>query len=94
VLNSFLNFADVQEISEVQYLGTETMDGLSALVVTYNTEFDFEGSIIRSSHRLWIAEGSGLPMKVEAEGELELNKTFTTIIYDFDRWIEIKEPNS
>ncbi len=92
LLKGFLSYADTENISDVQYLGEEILDGEPADVITYQTEIDINGSPVISTSKTWIAVDSGLAIKVEAKGEMGTNESFTTIVYTYDPSIEISAP--
>jgi hypothetical protein len=57
---------DSVTLSNIQALPDETLDGKACAVYSYTQ--DFEG--ILSQDKLWIEKSTGLPLKLESEGEI------------------------
>jgi hypothetical protein len=53
-------------LSDVQTLPDETLEGKSCAVYSYTQ--DFEGIV--SENKLWIEKSTGLPLRLESEGEI------------------------
>jgi hypothetical protein len=67
IINQYRNpdMLDKIILSDVQALGEETLDGKACNVYSYTQ--DFEGII--SQDKLWIEEITGLPVRLESEGD-------------------------
>ena len=79
-------------ISNVKYVGAEQVNGISADVYTFTGSTDFNGQKLSAEARIWISRAGNLPVKMEVSGEVEGEKSFTTITYDYASNISIETP--
>jgi hypothetical protein len=75
-------------LSNVQTLPDETLDGKPCAVYSYTQ--NFEGMM--SQDKLWIEKSTGLPLKLESEGEILDTHSKSVILYEYDAGLEITAP--
>jgi hypothetical protein len=92
MIESMLANVDGSLVSNVQLVGPEVLDGEATTVYTYSSSLGEGESAITSENKLWIADASGLPIKLESNGSAMgiANHIVQTIEYD-DR-ITIEAP--
>jgi hypothetical protein len=74
-------------LSDVQTLPDETLDGKACAVYSYTQ--DFEGII--SQDKVWIEESTGLPVRLESEGEVLGTQSKSVSHYEYTG-VEITAP--
>jgi hypothetical protein len=73
------------KISKVEQAGEESLGGKLARVYTYHMELGEVAAGVKGDAKVWIDSASGVPVKLESNGEAMgiKNKTVQTIEYDF-----------
>ena len=89
IINQYRNsdMIDGVTLSNVQALGEETLDGKPCVVYSYTQ--DFEGLI--SQDKLWIEKSTGLPLRLESEGQVLNTYSKSVINYSY-AGVEITAP--
>jgi hypothetical protein len=75
-------------LSDIQTLPDETLNGKSCAVYSYTQ--DFEGIV--SQDKLWVEKSTGLPLRLESEGEILGSSSTSVVEYNYDAGLEINAP--
>ena len=84
------NAEGMKAIKEVKKSATEKLNGKDATVYTYSIEPNEQ--TVENSTRVWIANDSGLPLKIVVETENAGKKQKVTTIYDYTKEVKIEAP--
>ncbi len=79
-------------ISNVKYIGTEQLNGISASIYTYTSSAELNGQKMVAEAKIWISQADNLPVKMEVAGEVNGEKTFSTVTYDYTSKVSIEAP--
>ena len=79
-------------ISNVQYVGEESLDGKPAYAYTYHMELGADKGSVKSDAKVWIDSALGLVVKSESTGEFAGIKSKTVQIIEYDPSIKIEPP--
>jgi len=90
VMQSVDEFAPT--ISNVQYVGEESLDGKSAKAYTYHMELPADKGGVKSDAKVWIDAATGLILKSESTGEFGGVKSSTVQTIEYDSSIKIEPP--
>ena len=90
VLQSVDEFAP--NISNVQSVGEENLDGKPANVYTYHLELGADKGGVKSDAKVWIDSASGLIVKSESSGEALGIQSKTVQTIEYDPSIKIEAP--
>lgn len=90
VMQSVDEFAPT--ISNVQYVGEESLDGKPAKVYTYHMELPADKGGVKSDAKVWIDSATGLIVKSESTGEVSGVKSATVQTIAYDSSIKIEAP--
>ncbi|HKP87143.1 MAG TPA: hypothetical protein VJZ26_13655 [Blastocatellia bacterium] len=95
MLSSFRDPKIIDELrnsTNVQLVGTDTVDGMPMKVYQYTTTNAF-GTNITTTSKAWIAASDNLPRKIESEGQIngKPSKSLVTY-YDYNADIKIEPP--
>jgi hypothetical protein len=91
-----------QTISDLQFTGYETIDGVPMLVFQYRSTYKIAASEVASQTTLWLGQDDNLLYRILIDGEVAAldhstgavtnSKAITTIIYEYDPSIQIDVP--
>jgi hypothetical protein len=91
-----------QSITNLQFVGFETLNGVPMLVFEYHSSYKIGLSPAESQTRLWIGLDDGLIYQIMIDGQVaaldhlsgvvENSQAITTIVYEYDTGIQIEEP--
>lgn len=81
-----------QDISNVQLVGQDTVNGAPATVYQYQEIINSGGSSINSTSKIWIDNASGLPVKQEITGSFGGIESTTVQTIQYDPTIQIEAP--
>lgn len=95
-----------ETISDAQWIGTDTYNGLTVIVYKYNSTTKSGDIEMHSQTELWVAESDGLPVKMIIDGEilsasvdpdtgeskLQAVPALTTTLIEFDLTLSIEAP--
>jgi hypothetical protein len=90
IINQYRNGDMIDSIilSDVQMLSDETLDGKGCEVYSYTQ--DFKGLV--SVDKLWIEKSTGLPVRLESQGDFLGMTSLSVIHYDYDTELSIEIP--
>ena len=90
IINQYRNASILEKItlSNLQVLTDETLDGKPCTVYSYTQ--DFEGIV--SEDKLWVEKSTGLPLKLESQGDVLGTASRSVTLYDYDSGLEIAAP--
>jgi hypothetical protein len=80
----------LDSIGEVKKTGTETVDGKEATIYAYSLKED--ALPVKNLTRVWIANDTGLPLKIVVETENADQKQTVTTKYDYTKTVKIEAP--
>jgi hypothetical protein len=92
MIESMLANVDGSLVSNVQLVGPEVLDGEATTVYTYSSSLGEGESAITSENKLWIADASGLPIKLESNGSAMGIANHIVQIIEYDDRITIEAP--
>lgn len=94
-LSSFRDPKIIDELrssTDVQFIGTDTIDGKPMKVYQYTTKNAF-GTNVTATSKAWISADSNLPRKIESEGVVHGKSSKSLITYyDYNAEIKIEPP--
>ncbi len=90
VIQSVDEFAPM--ISNVQYVGEESLDGKPANVYTYHMELGADKGGVKSDAKVWIDSATGLVTRSESDGDVNGKKSKTVQVIEYDANIKIEAP--
>jgi hypothetical protein len=79
-------------ISDVQYIGPDTVNGVPAQVYQYTSSFKAGDQEVKSTVKLWVGVANGLPVRQEVDGEFAGIKSKTVQEIEYDPSIKIEAP--
>lgn len=79
--------AAVAGMKDFEFVGKESLNGKDAFVYKFKNTYGGE-----SSSKIWIAVDSGLPMRVDTEGNFGSTNMNISIIYDYEKETKIETP--
>ena len=79
-------------ISNVQYVGEESLDGKPAHVYTYRMELGADMGNVKSDAKVWIDSASGRVIKSASTGDVGGAKSTTVQTIEYDANIKIESP--
>ncbi len=79
--------AAVAQMKDFEFVGKESLNGKDTFVYKFKSTYGGD-----STSKVWIAADSGLPMKVETEGNFSGTNLNISIIYDYDKDAKIETP--
>ena len=84
------NAEGMKAIKEINKSATEKLNGKDATVYTYSIEPDEK--TVENLTKVWIANDSGLPLKIVVETENAGQKQKVTTVYDYTKQVKIEAP--
>ncbi len=84
--------ASIANIQTVKLVGAETVDGILARIYEYNYAGDQSGVHAEGTVRLWVAEDSGLPIKMVTTGTTAGYSATSTQSIVYDPAITVRAP--
>lgn len=79
-------------ISNVQLMKTDTVNGKSANVYTFDSHYATQGLTIDASTTMWVGTDNGLPLKLEVDSTAAGIQSHTEEIIEYDPSITIEAP--
>lgn len=79
-------------ISNVQFVKTDTVNGVSANEYTFDSHYDSQGLIVDASTTMWVGTSNGLPLKLEVDSTANDIKSHTEETIEYDPSITIEAP--
>jgi hypothetical protein len=80
----------LQNIKDVQKVGTEQVNGKEAIVYSYKSEGEKAGE--GTTTKVWVDKNSGLPLKINVEGMINGKMQKVSSVYDYDKPVKIEAP--
>lgn len=82
-----LSEAAVAGMKDFEAVGKESLNGKDTFVYKFKNTYGGE-----SASKIWIAADSGLPMRVDTEGNFSGTNLTSSIIYDYEKETKIETP--
>jgi hypothetical protein len=80
----------LQNIKDVQKVGTEQINGIDTIIYTYKSEGENPGE--STTTKVWIDKNNGLPMKINVEGMINGKMQKVSSVYDYEKKVKIEAP--
>jgi hypothetical protein len=77
---------------DVQYVGTDTINGVPCHAYTYTMEMDLSGQKSTVTGKAWIGSGDGLPRQIDSETTIGSFKQKSHITYEFNADFKVEKP--
>ncbi len=85
-------FSQNTTISNVQFVKPDTVDGEPTLVYQFDSQYAAQGIQVTAATTLWLSANTGLPVKLESDGEVSGVKSHTVQTIKYDPTITIQAP--
>lgn len=79
-------------IKDVQYLGAETVNGVSCYAYSYTMEMDVSGQKWSGTGKAWVGASDGLPHQLDSEMTVSSYHQKSHITYQYDVDFKIEKP--
>jgi outer membrane lipoprotein-sorting protein len=92
-LRDYFNEEGIKNLKEVDYVGTDTIDGMPAYVYSYHSDTSVANAMTPYPYdtKIWVDKSEGLPRKIEVTYQGGNLKT-ATIVYDYSTSISVEPP--
>lgn len=77
----------IKVMSDFEFMGKENLDGKETLAYRFKNSYMGE-----SSSKIWLSTETGLPVKVDSEGNYNGIKVEISVTYDYSKEIKIEVP--
>ena len=79
-------------VKDVQYIGTDTINGVSCHTYTYTMEMDVSGQRWAGTGKAWIGSSDGLPHQMDSEMTVSSYKQKSHITYEYNVNFKVEKP--
>ena len=79
-------------VKDVQYIGTDTINGLPCHAYTYTVEMDVSGQKWAGTGKAWIGSSDGLPHQLDSEMTVSSYKQKSHITYEYNVDFKVEKP--
>jgi hypothetical protein len=80
----------LQNIKDVQKVGTEQINGTDTIVYSYKSEGEKPGE--GTTTKVWVDKANGLPMKINVEGMINGKMQKVSSVYNYVKKVSIEAP--
>ena len=79
-------------VKDVQYMGADTINGVSCHAYTYTMEMDVSGQRWAGTGKAWIGSSDGLPHQLDSEMTVSSYKQKSRITYEYNVDFKVEKP--
>lgn len=79
-------------VKDVQYIGTDTLNGVPCHAYTYTMEMDVTGQKWAGTGKAWIGSSDGLPHQLDSEMTVNSYKQKSHITYEYNVDFKVEKP--
>ena len=79
-------------VKDVQYIGTDTINGMPCHAYTYTMDMDVSGQKWAGTGKAWIGSSDGLPHQLDSEMTVSSYKQKSHITYEYNIDLKVEKP--